>query len=147
MNENTELLIYVQYMVYIFFKRMYDLYISIKYPEETNINSEPAYFLIKLRLVLAYISITWLLLMLIFFKLNTTMTLFLYVILASILFYLLIEQKYLYFIIDEKTTSEYTKKILKELQTNGAIIVNIIWFSMYFYVVYKIFPMVFHKLF
>jgi len=146
MRENTELLIYVEYMVYIFFKRMYDTYISIKYPEETKINSELAYFLIKFRLVLAYISITWLLLMLIFFKLNTTMRVFLYVILASILFYLLIEQQYIYFFIDKSKTSEYSKKVMLELETNGAIIVNIIWFSMYFYVVYKIFPMVFNKL-
>lgn len=146
MRENTELLIYVEYMVYIFFKRMYDTYISIKYPEETKINSELAYFLIKFRLVLAYISITWLLLMLIFFKLNTTMRVFLYVILASILFYLLIEQQYIYFFIDKSKTSEYSKKVMLELETNGAIIINIIWFSMYFYVVYKIFPMVFNKL-
>jgi hypothetical protein len=84
--------------------------------------------------------------MLIFFKLNTTMRVFLYVILASILFYLLIEQQYIYFFIDKSKTSEYSKKVMLELETNGAIIVNIIWFSMYFYVVYKIFPMVFNKL-
>jgi hypothetical protein len=146
MKENTELLIYVEYMVYIFFKRIYDLYISVKYPQETNTDTKFAYFLIKLRVLLAYISITWLLLMLIFFRLNTTMRLFLYVILSSILFYLLIEQQYIYFFIDKTDASEHTKEIILDLETHGAIIVNIIWFSMYFYVMYKIFPMAFNKL-
>jgi hypothetical protein len=143
MKSEDQLLIYVAYLVFIFIKRIYDLFISIKYPQENIITSGIGYYLVTFRTILAYISITWLLSMLIFFKLNTYMSLFLYFILFSILFYLLIEKNYIKYIIGQHKSSEETLNHLKNLDTNGAIVINIVWFTMYIYVVYKIFPMVF----
>ena len=141
MSSEKELLIYIYYMLYVFFKRIYDLFISIKYPTETSVHSGYGFDLIEFRKILGTISIFWCSYMIVFFKLNTLMKGFLYIILASILYYFLFEVDYIYYFIDKSKTNP---KLMRYLDQQGAIIVNIIFFVTYLYVIYRIFPMVFH---
>ena len=141
MSSEKELLIYIYYMVYVFFKRGYDLYISVMYPTETNVQSGFGFDLIEFRKILNTISIIWISYMILFFKLNRLMKGFLYLILANILYYFLFEEDYIYYLIDKNNTNP---KVMQYLDQQGAIIVNTVFLVIYFYVIYRIFPMVFH---
>jgi len=141
MSSEKELLIYIYYMVYIFFKRGYDLFISIKYPTESSVHSGYSFNLIEFRKLLNTISIFWVFYMILFFKLNTFMKGFLYLILANILYYFLFEEDYIYYFINKSKTNP---KIMRYLDQQGAIIINSIFLIIYLYVIYRIFPMVFH---
>ena len=80
--------------------------------------------------------------MIVFFKLNTLMKGFLYIILASILYYFLFEEDYIYYLIDKDKTN---KKLMRYLDEQGGVIVNIVFLILYFYLVYKIIPSSFYK--
>jgi hypothetical protein len=142
MQSENEIVIYVSYIIFVFFKRIYDLYISFKYPTEINIKSGFEFDLIEFRKILAYFSLSWLLYMLLFFKLNHNMITLLYVILASILYYLLFEEDFIYYFIDKSKTNQ---KLMRYLDQQGAIIVNTIFLILYFYLVYKLVPPNFYK--
>ena len=144
MNSESEIFIYITYIIFVFFKRMFDLYISIKYPTEINVQSGFGFDLIEFRKVLAYFSLSWLLYMLFFFKLNHNMIILLYVILASILYYLLFEEDFIYYFIDKSKTNQ---KIMRYLDKQGAIIINSIFLILYFYLVYTLVPPNFYKVY
>jgi hypothetical protein len=144
MKYESEIFIYITYIIFVFLKRIYDLYISLKYPTEINVKSGFGFDLIKFRKILAYFSLSWLLYMLFFFQLNRNMILLLYIILASILYYLLFEEDFIYYFIDKSKTN---KKLMRYLDQQGAIIVNIVFFILYFYLVYKLVPPNFYKVY
>ena len=142
MNSESEIFIYITYIIFAFFKKMFDLYISIKYPSTIDIKSGFAYDLLQFREGLYYISVSWLLYMLLFFKLNHNMVLLLYVILASGLYHNLFEKNFIYYFIDKSKTNQ---KLMRYLDEQGAIIFNIIFFIIYFYLVNKLIPPNFYK--
>ena len=141
MNSEKELLIFIYYMVYIFFKRMYDLYISFAYPIERNIQYTRGFEQIEFRKIFNTISIFWVSYMILFFKLNAFMKGFLYLILANIIYYFLFEEDYIYYFIDKRKTDP---TVMQYLDNQGAKIINVLFLVIYFYVIYRIFPMIFH---
>ena len=142
MQSEYEIFIFITYIIFVFFKRMLDLYISIKYPSETEVQSGFGFDLIEFKKGLIYFSLVWLLYMLLFFKLNHNMVLLLYLILASILYYLLFEDDFIYYFIDKSKTNQ---KLMRYLDEQGAIIFNSIFFIIYFYLVNKLIPPNFYK--
>lgn len=141
MNSEKELLIFIYYMVYIFFKRMYDLYISFAYSIERNIQSTRGFEQIEFRKIFNTISIFWASYMILFLKLNAFMKGFLYLILANIIYYFLFEEDYIYYFIDKRKTDP---TVMQYLDNQGAKIINVLFLVIYFYVIYRIFPMIFH---
>ena len=142
MNSEYEIFIFITYIIFVFFKRMFDLYISIKYPDEIEVQSGLGFYLIEFKRGLTYFTLSWLLYMLFFFKLNHNMILLLYVILAGRIYYLLFEEDFIYYFIDKRKTNQ---KLMRYLDEEGGIINNIIFFVLYLYLITKLVPPNFYK--
>jgi len=124
-------------------KRFYDLFINIKYTTKTDVKTSFDRSLVSIKKILNMISITWLLYMLIFLKLNSCMTYLLYSILFAISYYFVFEEGYIYYFVDKSKTN---KQFMLFLDDQGGIIVSSIFLIIYIYCVYKIVPANFFKL-
>lgn len=136
MTPHKELEIFISYMVYIFLKRIYDLYISVKYPNEEIVTNASDKTMIYLRELFNVISIIWISYMIICFKLNPLMKGFLYIIWLNVIYYFLFEREFVYLFINKEKTNNNVMDFLKE---KGSVAVNTLFLITYLYVIYKLF--------
>jgi len=131
----------INYLIFVFFKRIYDFFLSIKYPDAVSVLQENKTItidtiLIDIRTLLSGISITWLLYLVSVYKYNTNIYLLLFFMFCSNIFFFLIERNLIYIFIDKE---KIDSKIIYNIDTIGGIIFNIIFLFIYCYLIYKLF--------
>jgi len=131
----------INYLIFVFFKRIYDFFLSIKYPDAVSVLQENKTItidtiLIDIRTLLSGISITWLLYLVSVYKYNTNIYLLLFFMFCSNIFFFLIERNLIYIFIDKE---KIDSKIIYKLDTIGGMIINIIFLFIYCYLIYKLF--------
>jgi len=135
MKEEKAFFALIYYIIFIFFKRIFDLVVSIKYPEEENV-TERGIILTRIRLLLSCITTVWILYILFAYKYNTRIYLFILLIESSTLFYFLFEKKIIYNFIDKEKIDQ---NIIKNIDREGGIILNIIFLIIYSFLMVKLF--------
>jgi len=143
MKEEKAFTALIYYIVFIFFKKIFDLFISITYPDQETIlyennNVEIKKIIIRLRTFFSLLSLFWLIYLVKSYKFNTNIYLILLFIFLSNLFYLLFEKRVIYYIFDKE---QIDPTIIETLDLKGGIVINIIYFFIYSYLIYKIFAM------
>ena len=142
MKEEKSFTALIYYLVFIFIEKIYDLFISIKYPKQENVLSdhigdvELRKIIIRFRTLFSLISLFWLFYLVKNYKFNTNIYLLFTFIFSSIVFYLLFEKRVIYFIFDKE---KLDSKFIDTLDSKGGVIINTIYFFIYFYLMYKLF--------
>jgi len=113
----------INYLIFVFFKRIYDFFLSIKYPDAVSVLQENKTItidtiLIDIRTLLSGISITWLLYLVSVYKYNTNIYLLLFFMFCSNIFFFLIERNLIYIFIDKE---KIDSKIIYKIDTIGGI--------------------------
>lgn len=142
MKQENALPALIYFIVFIFFKRIYDFTISIMYPEQEiylnkNLNKiEFRKIVIRFRTLFALIALFWLLYLVGVYKYNTTIYLLLFFIFSSNVFYILVEKRIIYLLVDKEKLDE---KLISTFDKQGGIVINIIFLAIYSYLMYKLF--------
>ena len=93
----------IAYFVFLVFKKILDFYLEIEVPtyEDLQKSSKSIQNIFKLRDIFTIISISFIFFIATFYKINTYITVILFILFINALFYFLIEKRYIYYIIDK----------------------------------------------
>jgi hypothetical protein len=110
MKNDTSYLILTRYLGFIILKKIIDVIMEIKYPTYESLSNAPKFwkFLDNVRLFLNLIDIIFIVYILYSIKLNIYLYVVFVLLLITNIFYFLVDERYLYAIIDKKNINMNT---------------------------------------
>jgi len=142
MKEEIAFTALIYFLVFSFFQKIYDLVISVIYPEQQKYLDTDLYqielrkFVIRIRSLFGLISLFWIIYLIRNYKYNTIIYSILFFIFFSNIYYFLFERKVIYWLYDKE---QLDSAIINTLDKEGGIVINILYLFVFSYIMYKLF--------